>query len=70
MVPVTTSGSGPGLPDPEHPKGHQQPADTRHAKPPHVYQNSQPVTGKIPGSGGGLEGRDRGNCRENEDTGG
>lgn len=53
-------GPGPGLPVPEHPTGDKQPADTRHAKPPHVDQTSQPVARTLPGSGGGLEGRDRG----------
>lgn len=63
-------GPGPGLPVPEHPTGHQQPADTWHAKPPHVDQTSQSVTGTLPGSGGGLEGSDRGNWGEDEDSDG
>lgn len=60
-------GPGPGLPGPGHPTDHQQPADARHAKPHHVDQTAQPVTGKIHGPSGGLEGRDRGNWREDED---
>lgn len=55
------SGPRPSLPDPDHAKVHQQPADTRHAKPHHVSQTSQPVAGEVPGSGGRLEGRDRRN---------
>lgn len=54
-------GPGPGLPDPDNAKDHQQSADPRHAEPPYVDQASQPVPGKIRGSGGGLEGRDRRN---------
>lgn len=70
MIPATPPGLGPGLPDPEEARGHQQPFDAHHEKPRDVHQAPESVAGKVPGPGGQLERGDRGNGGENEEPDG
>lgn len=70
MIAAALPGVGPGLPDPEEARGHQQPFDEEHAKPRGVHQASESVAGTVPGPGGQLERGDGGNGGENEEPGG
>lgn len=70
LITAALPGLGPGLPDPEEARGHQQPPDTEHAKPRGVHQAPESVAGEVPGQGGQLECGDRGNGGENEEPGG